>query len=83
MQQHQLSIVRAFTDVAKDRNTDLFSAVDLMQHQPGLMDSDVAINWENRCVDVRGQVAFKQPKSQGLGGVRCAIRTFGTSLGCM
>ena len=31
------------------------------------MDSDVVIDWENRCVDVRGQVAFKQPKRQGLG----------------
>ena len=40
----KLSIVRALTDAAKDRNTDLFSAVDLLKQQPGLMDSDVAIN---------------------------------------
>ena len=63
----KLSIVRALTDAAKDRNTDLFSAVDLLKQQPGLMDSDVAINLENRCVDVRGQVAFKQPKRKGFG----------------
>ena len=62
-----LSIVRALIDAAKDRHTDLVSAVEVLKKQPGLMDSDVALNWESRCVDVRGQVAFKQPKRQGLG----------------
>ena len=62
----KLSIVRALTNAAKDRNTDLFSAVDLLKQQPGLMDSDVAMNLENRCVNVRGQVAFKHLKRHGL-----------------
>ena len=63
----KLLIVRALTDAAKDQISDLFSAVDFLKKQPGLMDADVVIDWENRCVDVRRQGAFKQPKRQGLG----------------
>ena len=62
-----LKIARALTESAKDRNTALVSASDLLKKQVGVTSSEVVIVWETRSIEVRKQVAFKQPSGQGFG----------------
>ena len=62
-----LKIARALTESAKDRNTALVSASDLLKKQVGVTSSEVVIVWETRSIEVRKQVAFKQPSGQRFG----------------
>ena len=63
-----LKIVRAMTDNAKDRNTALTGAADLLKKQPGLSAKDVSIEWTgSRSVKVKGAIAYEQPVGRDLG----------------
>ena len=55
------------TDQSKDRNTALFTAAALLKKERDVKEADVEIVWETRCVEVRNDVSFKQPKGQSLG----------------
>ncbi len=63
-----LKIARAMTDNAKDRNTALTGAADLLKKQPGLSAKDVSIEWTgSRSVKAKGAIAFEQPAGRDLG----------------
>ena len=62
-----LSIVRALTHSAKDSNSALFLAAEVLKKEAGVRENDIEIVWESRAVTVRKEKAFNQPKSQGLG----------------
>ena len=51
VQRNNLTITRALTDNAKERNTAMFSAVELLKKE-GVRESDIVINWNNRAVEV-------------------------------
>ena len=70
VQGESLTITRAPTDNAKERNTALFSAVELFKREAGVRESDIAINWDTRAVEVCKEEAFKQPKVHGI----CSFR---------
>ena len=63
----KLSIVRALTDNAKDPNSALFSAAEVLKKEAGVRENDIEIVWESRAVTVRKEEAFKQPKGQRSG----------------
>ena len=69
-QGHGLVVTRALTDKARDRNTAIFSAVELLKKKGGVSESDIVINWENRAVEVCKEEVFKQPKGQGAGSFK-------------
>ena len=69
-QGHSLVVTRALTDKARDRNTAIFSAVELLKKKGGVSESDIVINWENRAVEVCKEEVFKQPKGQGAGSFK-------------
>ena len=63
----ELKVTRAMTENAKDRNTALRNAADLLKKQAAVSEKDVEIIWESRCVKVKGTEAFKQPSGRALG----------------
>jgi hypothetical protein len=63
----ELQVTRAMTENAKDRNTALRNAADLLKKQAAVSEKDVEIIWESRCVKVKGTEAFKQPSGRALG----------------
>ena len=65
-----LSILRALTDHAKDRNIALVSAAEMLNKEAGMRENDIEIVWDSRAVTVRKEEAFKQPKGQRLGTFR-------------
>ena len=69
VQGNNLTITRALTDNAKERNTTILSAVELLKKE-GVRESDIVINWDNRAVEVCKEEAFKQPKGQGVGSFK-------------
>ena len=65
-----LTIVRALTDNAKDRNSALFSAAEMLKKDARVREKDIEIVWDSRAVTVRREEAFKQPNGQGMGTFR-------------
>ena len=59
--------MRALTDSAKDRNTALFSAAELLKKDARVRENEVEIIWDARVVRVLNEEAFNQPKGKGLG----------------
>ena len=70
VQGNNLTITRALTDNAKERNTAIRSAVDLLKKEAGVRESDIVITWGNRAIEVCKEEVFKQPKGQGVGSIR-------------